>query len=159
MLIPVVLSGGSGTRLWPVSRRLHPKQLLPLVGEATMLQQTVERLRGRLLTMAIAGKARIALERKKYQLALDGILASFERREAAAASLDGLNLSAVATAKTLLARLQEDPQLAEMATRLQTAIDGLDPVLLRPAAFEGQGGPSPDARRMGGMRGRRRQGR
>ena len=46
MLIPVVLSGGSGTRLWPVSRRLHPKQLLPLVGEATMLQQTVERLRG-----------------------------------------------------------------------------------------------------------------
>ncbi|MEM7158723.1 MAG: mannose-1-phosphate guanylyltransferase/mannose-6-phosphate isomerase [Myxococcota bacterium] len=46
MLIPVVLSGGSGTRLWPVSRRLHPKQLLPLVGDATMLQQTVERLRG-----------------------------------------------------------------------------------------------------------------
>jgi mannose-1-phosphate guanylyltransferase/mannose-6-phosphate isomerase len=46
MLIPVVLSGGSGTRLWPLSRELHPKQLLPLVGERTMLQETVARLAG-----------------------------------------------------------------------------------------------------------------
>ena len=34
MLIPVILSGGSGTRLWPLSRELYPKQLLPLVGRA-----------------------------------------------------------------------------------------------------------------------------
>ena len=40
MLIPVILSGGSGTRLWPLSRELYPKQLLPLVGERTMLQET-----------------------------------------------------------------------------------------------------------------------
>ena len=46
MLIPVVLSGGSGTRLWPLSRELYPKQLLPLVGERTMLQETVARLSG-----------------------------------------------------------------------------------------------------------------
>jgi mannose-1-phosphate guanylyltransferase/mannose-6-phosphate isomerase len=46
MLIPVVLSGGSGTRLWPLSRELYPKQLLPLVGEFTMLQETVRRLAG-----------------------------------------------------------------------------------------------------------------
>ena len=46
MLIPVVLSGGSGTRLWPLSRELYPKQLLPLVGERTMLQETVARLDG-----------------------------------------------------------------------------------------------------------------
>jgi mannose-1-phosphate guanylyltransferase/mannose-6-phosphate isomerase len=46
MLIPVILSGGSGTRLWPLSRELYPKQLLPLVGERTMLQQTVARLDG-----------------------------------------------------------------------------------------------------------------
>jgi mannose-1-phosphate guanylyltransferase/mannose-6-phosphate isomerase len=46
MLIPVVLSGGSGTRLWPLSRELYPKQLLPLVGERTMLQETVLRLGG-----------------------------------------------------------------------------------------------------------------
>lgn len=46
MLIPVILSGGSGTRLWPLSRELHPKQFLPLVGEETMLQDTVRRLSG-----------------------------------------------------------------------------------------------------------------
>lgn len=43
---PVVLSGGSGTRLWPLSRELYPKQLIALVGEQTMLQQTVLRLTG-----------------------------------------------------------------------------------------------------------------
>jgi mannose-1-phosphate guanylyltransferase/mannose-6-phosphate isomerase len=46
MLVPVVLSGGAGTRLWPLSRELHPKQLLPLVGRHTMLQETIRRLAG-----------------------------------------------------------------------------------------------------------------
>ena len=41
---PVILSGGSGTRLWPLSRQLYPKQLLPLVGEQTLLQDTITRL-------------------------------------------------------------------------------------------------------------------
>jgi mannose-1-phosphate guanylyltransferase/mannose-6-phosphate isomerase len=46
MLIPLILSGGSGTRLWPLSRELYPKQLLPLVGSRTMLQETAERVVG-----------------------------------------------------------------------------------------------------------------
>ena len=47
MLIqPVVLSGGSGTRLWPLSREKYPKQLLPLIGEDSLLQATVRRLDG-----------------------------------------------------------------------------------------------------------------
>jgi mannose-1-phosphate guanylyltransferase/mannose-6-phosphate isomerase len=46
MLTPVILSGGAGTRLWPLSRELYPKQLLPLTGTRTMLQQTVLRLEG-----------------------------------------------------------------------------------------------------------------
>ncbi len=45
-LLPVVLSGGSGTRLWPISREKYPKQLLPLVGDLSMLQATVCRLDG-----------------------------------------------------------------------------------------------------------------
>lgn len=44
-LYPVILSGGSGTRLWPVSRALFPKQLLALTGPRTMLQETVLRVR------------------------------------------------------------------------------------------------------------------
>jgi mannose-1-phosphate guanylyltransferase/mannose-6-phosphate isomerase len=46
MLVPVILSGGSGTRLWPLSRKLLPKQFLPLVSERTMIQETVLRLAG-----------------------------------------------------------------------------------------------------------------
>ena len=46
MLLPVVMAGGSGTRLWPLSRTLYPKQFLELDGNATMLQQTVHRLSG-----------------------------------------------------------------------------------------------------------------
>ncbi len=46
MIVPVILSGGAGTRLWPLSRELYPKQLLPLVGEHTMLQETLLRLTG-----------------------------------------------------------------------------------------------------------------
>jgi mannose-1-phosphate guanylyltransferase/mannose-6-phosphate isomerase len=46
MLTPLILSGGSGTRLWPLSRELYPKQLLPLVGDKTMLQETVARVTG-----------------------------------------------------------------------------------------------------------------
>ncbi len=46
MLLPVVLSGGSGTRLWPLSRAQYPKQLLPLTNEKSLLQNTIMRLRG-----------------------------------------------------------------------------------------------------------------
>jgi mannose-1-phosphate guanylyltransferase/mannose-6-phosphate isomerase len=45
-IIPVILSGGSGTRLWPLSRKQYPKQYLPLVGDKTMLQETILRLNG-----------------------------------------------------------------------------------------------------------------
>ena len=45
-IVPVVLSGGSGTRLWPVSREKHPKQLQPLLGGESLLQNTLRRLEG-----------------------------------------------------------------------------------------------------------------
>ena len=45
-LIPVLLCGGSGTRLWPLSRTHYPKQFIPLVGETSLLAQTLERVSG-----------------------------------------------------------------------------------------------------------------
>ena len=46
MIIPVILSGGAGSRLWPLSRQHFPKQLMPLLGGRTMLQETIRRLDG-----------------------------------------------------------------------------------------------------------------
>ena len=45
-MIPVILSGGSGTRLWPLSRAQYPKQFLPLVSGNTMIQETLLRMNG-----------------------------------------------------------------------------------------------------------------
>ena len=45
-IVPVILSGGSGTRLWPVSRESFPKQLWPLISERTMIQETAHRAAG-----------------------------------------------------------------------------------------------------------------
>ena len=46
MIVPVILAGGSGTRLWPLSRQLYPKQLIDIYDENTMVQNTVMRLDG-----------------------------------------------------------------------------------------------------------------
>ncbi len=46
MILPVIMAGGSGSRLWPLSRELYPKQFLKLTGEHSMLQETLFRLSG-----------------------------------------------------------------------------------------------------------------
>src|SRR5690606_26861426 len=46
LIFPVILCGGAGTRLWPMSRQLLPKQFLPLVSEQSMLQETALRIKG-----------------------------------------------------------------------------------------------------------------
>jgi mannose-1-phosphate guanylyltransferase/mannose-6-phosphate isomerase len=65
MLTPVILSGGAGTRLWPLSRELYPKQLLALTGERTMLQQTVLRLSG----LATAGPIVVCNDSHRFLVA------------------------------------------------------------------------------------------
>ena len=45
-IVPVIMSGGAGSRLWPLSRQANPKQLLPLVTDQTMVQETAERFDG-----------------------------------------------------------------------------------------------------------------
>ena len=42
-LYPVIMAGGSGTRFWPLSRQLFPKQLLRIMGDETLIQQTMRR--------------------------------------------------------------------------------------------------------------------
>lgn len=52
-LVPVILSGGSGTRLWPLSRERMPKQLLPLLSDQSLLQDTLQRARAASPTPAL----------------------------------------------------------------------------------------------------------
>ena len=105
--------------------------------------------------IALAGKARLALERREYRLALEELEGSLTRKPQAAATLDGLGLSAVATARTLQARMAESGD-EEGAARVQAALDALDPDYLLPPDFERQG---PSANRLGGGRRRGGQGR
>ena len=70
MLIPLILSGGSGTRLWPVSRKNLPKQFLVLAGKGTLFQQTIERTRR---LPAVAAPIIVASEDHRF-LAADQLL-------------------------------------------------------------------------------------
>jgi len=78
---------------------------------------------------------------------VERLLASFERRPASAATLDGLNISAVDTAKMVLARLREEGR-RDLAESLRAALGDLDPELLQLPAYEAQG-PGPSRRRRG----------
>ncbi|KRG79484.1 mannose-1-phosphate guanyltransferase [Stenotrophomonas ginsengisoli] len=60
-ILPVILSGGSGTRLWPLSREAYPKQFLPLAGDKTMLQATWERV------AAVASQAPIVVANEAHR--------------------------------------------------------------------------------------------
>ncbi len=88
--------------------------------------------------LCLAGQARLDLEEGRLEPAVERLLAAFEREPRAAASLDGLGLSAVATARTLQARCRRDGR-DDLAVRIQEGLDRLaevDPALLEPPAFE-----------------------
>ena len=66
LIVPVLLSGGSGTRLWPLSRETHPKQFQPLVGEGSLLQATWRRIEG---LAGIAAPIVVANEEHRFMVA------------------------------------------------------------------------------------------
>jgi len=65
MIKAVVMAGGSGTRLWPLSRAAHPKQFLPVHGQDTMLQATFKRLDG----LDIQSSITICIEEHRFFVA------------------------------------------------------------------------------------------
>ena len=88
---PVILCGGAGTRLWPVSRQTFPKQLLPVTGDQSLLQQTAARLSGDLFAPAIvvSGEDQRFFIKRQLQLAgapVEAILLEPEGRNTSAAA-------------------------------------------------------------------------
>ena len=103
MIIPVILSGGSGTRLWPLSRAMRPKQLLSLVSEATMIQDTVSRLNGiRFLTPPIVvcnEEHRFMIAEQMREINIDPsaiILEPFGKNTAPAVAISAIKASEIA---------------------------------------------------------------
>jgi tetratricopeptide (TPR) repeat protein len=87
------------------------------------------------MALAHAGLARLALEQADFAAAVEQLIASFDRQPEAAATLDGLNLSAIATSTTVMARLKQAGQQT-LALRLQDALDKLPPAMFEKPDFE-----------------------
>ena len=112
-LVPVILCGGSGTRLWPLSRETYPNQFLALAGEHTMLQDTALRLHG-----------------LPDSVALDAspiVVCNAEHRFLAAGQLAGVG---IAHARIVLEPTGRNTAPALTLAALQACEGGADPILL-----------------------------
>jgi len=109
MIVPVILSGGAGTRLWPLSRELYPKQLLPLLGERTMLQETLLRLDG---LADLAAPLVVCNDAHRFMVA------------------EQLRLIGHGAATILLEPVGRNTAPAVALAALQSTADGADPLLL-----------------------------
>jgi len=131
-IIPVILSGGAGTRLWPLSRELYPKQFLPLAGEHSLLQDTVLRLAG---LPAVAPPLVVCNEEHRFLVAeqlraagVDGAAILLEpagRNTAPAVALAALHASARHGAEALLLVLPSDHVIADAAAFRRAVLEGV----------------------------------
>ena len=107
-MIPVILSGGSGTRLWPLSRQAYPKQFLALAGEDTMLQATWQRV----AELASAAPLVVANEDHRFMVA------------------EQLRELGCTPAAIVLEPVGRNTAPAIAVAALQATADGTDPLLL-----------------------------
>ena len=111
LIQPVVLSGGSGTRLWPLSREKYPKQLLSLIGQDSLLQATVRRVLGT-PGVTLAAPMVVCNEEYRYVIA------------------EQLRLRFGATQPQFVAAVLSAGQAPVTIDALKTELRGLAPVLL-----------------------------
>ncbi|CAM3471960.1 mannose-1-phosphate guanylyltransferase/mannose-6-phosphate isomerase [Paracidovorax anthurii] len=112
-LLSVILCGGSGTRLWPLSRETYPKQFLSLTGPQTMLQQTALRLAGLGSDIAMAPSPMLVCNKEHRFLAASQLMAV-----------------GIQKARILLEPCGRNTAPALTLAALQALADGADPVML-----------------------------
>ncbi len=111
MLIPVIMAGGSGTRLWPLSRRMLPKQFLNLNGDHSMLQQTLLRLDG------VTTRAPVVVCNQEHRfLAADQLEEIDSQGYEIVLEFEGRNTApAIAVAALLAMKQEQDPMMLVLA--------------------------------------------
>ncbi|WAW09097.1 mannose-1-phosphate guanylyltransferase/mannose-6-phosphate isomerase [Oxalobacter vibrioformis] len=129
LITPVVLCGGSGTRLWPLSRKSFPKQFVPLVGNKSLLQLTIERLSG-------FGNETITVAAEDYRFMVSDILRAARatgpiilepvaRNTAAAMALASLHIEKAANADQLLLFCPSDHHIPDAQAFFETIQKGV----------------------------------
>ena len=113
MIHPVILSGGSGTRLWPMSRTLYPKQLLTLLGRDSLLQQAVRRVAGR---PDLAPPLVVANEEHRFIIAEQLREISIAPRALLLEPVGRNTAPAACTAALMLTETEPDPLMLVMAS-------------------------------------------
>jgi mannose-1-phosphate guanylyltransferase len=123
MLHAVILAGGSGTRFWPRSRRDLPKQLLPLAGSRTLLQQTYDRLAELSASVVVVTREDLArgVSDQLQDLPREAVLIEPEARDTAAAIGLAATILAVKDPEALLAVAPSD-HVIRPANRLRAAL-------------------------------------
>ncbi|MGZ8189966.1 MAG: mannose-1-phosphate guanylyltransferase/mannose-6-phosphate isomerase, partial [Methylococcaceae bacterium] len=134
-MIPVILSGGSGTRLWPLSRGQYPKQFLPLASNYTMLQETMRRLDG------IAGlKAPIAVCNEDHRFMLAEQLWEIGVKPAAIILEPvGKNTAPAVAMAALSATSEDDILLVLPADHVIANLDAFHKAIVQAKVLAGQG--------------------
>ena len=126
MIHPVVLSGGSGTRLWPLSRRLRPKQFVPVIGKSSLFAQTLARVVGApfrppLVVASARHRAIVAEELADSAASAMLILEPSGRNTAAAVAVAALWVIRQGEADDVLALLPADHHIGD-SSRFRNAL-------------------------------------
>ena len=133
-IIPVILSGGAGSRLWPMSRDQQPKQFLPLLEGESMFHRTLERVRDGntfLPPMVVTGQAfRHLVEKELAVLGLGGhLVLEPQRRDSAAAIAVACALAVEQDSNALLYVMAADHLVSDIDAFVATARDGMEAAL------------------------------
>jgi mannose-1-phosphate guanylyltransferase len=127
-VVPVILSGGSGTRLWPMSREERPKQFLPLTGERTMFQLTLDRVMAGFANPVIVANARHAalIERQ-----LEGRTATLILEPAARNTAPAIALAALSAQSSDVLLVMPSDHLIADGEAFRAAVDAALPLAER----------------------------